>query len=72
MTKPASPVTRVEINCAGYNGVDLCTTKCNEEQKEWLKKDLAAVDRSKTPWWERTNEPTPIKLSTASSDKTIN
>jgi hypothetical protein len=50
MTKPASPVTRGGINCAGYNGVDLCTTKCNEEQKEWLKKDLAAVDRSKTPW----------------------
>ena len=40
----------VGLSLNGYNGVDLCTTKCNEEQKEWLKKDLAAVDRSKTPW----------------------
>jgi hypothetical protein len=40
----------VGLSLNGYNGVDLCTTKCNEEQKEWLKKDLAAVDRTKTPW----------------------
>ena len=39
----------VGLSFNGYNGVDLCTTKCNEEQKEWLKKDLAAVDRTKTP-----------------------
>ena len=29
---------------------DDCTIRCNEEQKAWLRKDLAAVDRSKTPW----------------------
>jgi len=40
----------VGLSLNGYNGVDLCTTECNEAQKEWLKKDLAAVDRSKTPW----------------------
>ena len=31
-------------------GQDDCTIRCNEEQKAWLRKDLAAVDRSKTPW----------------------
>ena len=34
----------------GYNKVDTCTDVCNKAQMEWLKKDLAAVDRSKTPW----------------------
>lgn len=40
----------VALSLNGYNGVDLCTDKCNKEQVEWLKQDLAAVDRSKTPW----------------------
>ena len=40
----------VALSLNGYNGVDDCTTKCNQAQLEWLKKDLAAVDRSKTPW----------------------
>ena len=34
----------------GYNAVDTCTTECNEAQIAWLKQDLAAVDRKKTPW----------------------
>jgi hypothetical protein len=40
----------VALSLNGYNGVDDCTTECNAAQLEWLKKDLAAVDRSKTPW----------------------
>ena len=46
-----SPLTPVPcVLATGYNGVDLCTDECNKAQVEWLKKDLAAVDRTKTPW----------------------
>ena len=40
----------VALSFNGYNGVDNCTTECNRAQVEWLKQDLAAVNRSKTPW----------------------
>lgn len=40
----------VGLTLNGYNGVDTCTTTCNEQQKAWLAADLAAVDRTKTPW----------------------
>ena len=40
----------VALSMNGYNGVDKCTTKCNKEQLAWLKEDLAAVNRTKTPW----------------------
>ena len=40
----------MSLSLNGYNSVDLCTEECNEAQLAWLKKDLAAVDRSKTPW----------------------
>ena len=40
----------VALSLNGYNGVDTCTTRCNDAQLQWLKQDLAAVDRSKTPW----------------------
>ena len=40
----------VALSMNGYNGVDTCTTVCNQAQLAWLKEDLAAGDRSKTPW----------------------
>ena len=40
----------VALSLNGYNGVDTCTTRCNDAQLQWLKQDLAAVDRSQTPW----------------------
>jgi hypothetical protein len=40
----------VALSLNGYNKVDLCTTDCNEAQLKWLKGDLAAVNRSVTPW----------------------
>lgn len=40
----------VALSLNGYNAVDTCTTVCNEAQLSWLKQDLAAVDRTKTPW----------------------
>jgi len=40
----------IALSLNGYNGVDDCKTKCNQEQVKWLHEDLAAVDRSKTPW----------------------
>jgi hypothetical protein len=40
----------VALSLNGYNGVDTCTTECNKAQAEWLRRDLAAVDRTKTPW----------------------
>ena len=40
----------VALSLNGYNGVDTCTDECNAAQVEWLKRDLAAVDRSITPW----------------------
>ena len=40
----------VTISLNGYNGVDLCTDECNKAQLLWLEQDLAAVDRTKTPW----------------------
>lgn len=40
----------VALSLNGYNGVDTCTTTCNRAQLAWLKADLAAVDRAKTPW----------------------
>ena len=32
------------------NGLDLCGDVCNQEQIAWLHKDLATVDRERTPW----------------------
>ena len=40
----------VALSLNGYNGVDNCTDECNAAQVEWLKRDLAAVDRAVTPW----------------------
>jgi hypothetical protein len=40
----------VALSLNGYNGVDNCTAECNAAQIEWLKRDLAAVDRAVTPW----------------------
>lgn len=40
----------VALSMNGYNGVDKCTSKCNAEQLAWLNEDLAAVNRTKTPW----------------------
>ena len=40
----------VALSLNGYNKVDLCTDECNKAQLAWLKQDLAAVDRTKTPW----------------------
>jgi hypothetical protein len=40
----------VALSLNGYNGVDTCTTECNRAQLKWLKQDLAAVNRTKTPW----------------------
>jgi hypothetical protein len=40
----------VALSLNGYNGVDTCTTECNKAQMEWLEKDLAAVNRTATPW----------------------
>ena len=40
----------VALSLNGYNGVDSCTGECNAAQIEWLKRDLAAVDRTATPW----------------------
>ena len=41
-------IATVSLN--GYNECDPCTAKCNEAQLEWLRRDLAAVDRERTPW----------------------
>ena len=43
-------VHMVGLSLNGYNGVDLCKDECNKAELEWLQADLAAVDRSKTPW----------------------
>ena len=40
----------VALSLNGYNGVDTCIDECNAEQISWLEKDLAQVDRAKTPW----------------------
>jgi hypothetical protein len=40
----------VALSMNGYNAVDTCTTVCNKAQLDWLKQDLAAVNRTKTPW----------------------
>ena len=40
----------VALSLNGYNGVDQCTDECNKAQAAWLRADLAAVDRAKTPW----------------------
>ena len=40
----------VALSLNGYNGVDLCTSECNAAQREWLRQDLAAVNRSQTPY----------------------
>ena len=34
----------------GYNGVDTCTTECNQQQLAWLEADLQSVNRTRTPW----------------------
>lgn len=40
----------VALSLNGYNDVDPCTDECNKAQLSWLRQDLAAVNRSKTPW----------------------
>eukprot|EP00662_Eupelagonemidae_sp_cell21_P023602 gene23602-25632_t len=40
----------VALSLNGYNGVDTCTAECNAAQVAWLKEDLAAVNRTATPW----------------------
>ena len=45
----------VALSLNAYNGLDLCQgysscTELNLAQLEWLEQDLAAVDRSVTPW----------------------
>jgi hypothetical protein len=45
----------VTLSLNGYNGVDLCQgyascAECNKAQLRWLEQDLAAVNRTDTPW----------------------
>eukprot|EP01047_Picozoa_sp_COSAG01_P049027 COSAG01_NODE_4819_length_4719_cov_3.955628_1_plen_609_part_00 len=45
----------VALSLNGYNGVDQChgyasCAECNQAQLRWLEQDLAAVNRSATPW----------------------
>ena len=43
----------VAFSLNGYNGVDpecLPGSECDQAQIDWLRRDLAAVDRSATPW----------------------
>eukprot|EP01046_Picozoa_sp_COSAG06_P030898 COSAG06_NODE_2967_length_6018_cov_4.008785_1_plen_836_part_00 len=41
-------IATVSLN--GYNQADPCTERCNAAQLAWLRKDLAAVNRTRTPW----------------------
>jgi hypothetical protein len=40
----------VALSLNSYNGVDLCADECSTAQRQWLREDLAAVNRSETPW----------------------